>query len=80
MNMPALDLNSSLAQRMLREALSDPRCLVLNEPLWLGWNLEKSPQVVHYKRWQTYHCHPEEFALWKCAGPSDCEWIVPGTL
>jgi hypothetical protein len=27
LNMPALDLNSSLAQRMLGEVLSDPRCL-----------------------------------------------------
>lgn len=77
--MPLMDLNSSLVQRMLREAFSDPRCLVLNEPFRLGCNFE-TPQVVHYKRWQTYWCPPEEFALWRCVGPSDCEWIVPGTL
>jgi hypothetical protein len=76
--MPSVDpsfLNTASGQKMLAEAVRETDVFY---PRSLG--PRRRPHEVHYKRGQTCHVAPAQFWLWPCEGPTDCEWIVPGTL
>lgn len=38
------------------------------------------PHLVHYVGGRVIYCSPDQFCTLVPDGPSDCVWIVPGTL
>lgn len=41
---------------------------------------EAWPHFVHYQKHRVIYVPPDEFLTWRPSRPSDCIWIVPGTL
>jgi len=42
---------------------------------------ERWPHYVHYRgKGKPNYCPPDTFGFLGKPGPSDCDWIVPGTL
>lgn len=71
----AMLLNATMRQADIGRLLDNSEFLALLSEPW--------PHYVHYRarhgRGSPHHCAPDKFGFMGKYGPSDCDWIVPGT-
>lgn len=74
----AMMINLAMAQADAGEVFR------VSERRFFSLMLERWPHYAHYRvrhgRGTPHHCPPDTFGFIGSYGPSDCDWIVPGTL
>lgn len=71
----AMLLNAAMKQANLNRLLGYSEWL----SIWLSMMIEPWPHWVHYRGGRANYCPPDTFGFMGEGGPSDCDWMVPGT-